>query len=376
MRRLLITGGAGFIGSNFVHYWMREHVDDRVVVLDALTYAGNLANLEEVRERAELRFVHGDIRDYDLVRQLLVEESIDTIVHFAAESHVDRSIHGPDEFIDTNVLGTHALLKAAKAVWLDGPDRPHRFHHVSTDEVYGSLGPSDSAFTEATPYAPNSPYSASKAASDHLVRAYHHTYGLQTTTSNCSNNYGPYHFPEKLIPLVIVNLLDGKPLPVYGDGKNIRDWLYVEDHCRGIDAVLQLGVPGESYNIGGCNERSNIEVVREICQRVDAAFLSDPALVARFPHALAAAGRQSAESIAFVTDRPGHDRRYAINADKVRSELGFSPQESFDTGLAKTLDWFLRNEGWWRKVQDGRYRTQPGSPRQTGLEASPLVDQA
>jgi len=256
----LITGGAGFIGANFVHYWLKNYPDSRVVVLDALTYAGNMDNLHAAQTNANFRFVHGDIRDYELVVELLRAEQIGTIVHFAAESHVDRSIHGPDEFIDTNVIGTHILLKAAKAVWLDNPDTVnrtpstvlhHRFHHISTDEVYGSLGPGDPPFAETTPYAPNSPYAASKAASDHLVRAYHHTYGLPTTISNCSNNYGPYQFPEKLIPLVIVNILHGKDLPIYGSGQNIRDWLYVEDHCRGIDLVLRKGIPGQVYNIGG-----------------------------------------------------------------------------------------------------------------------------
>ena len=252
MARLLVTGGAGFIGANFVHHWLRAHPGERLVVLDALTYAGNLANLEAVKGRSELRFEQGDIRDTALVERLLREERIDTIVHFAAESHVDRSIHGPDAFIETNVQGTHSMLKAARTVWLTEHSVPaHRFHHVSTDEVYGSLGPDDPAFTEETRYAPNSPYSASKAASDHLVRAYHHTYGLSSTISNCSNNYGPFHFPEKLIPLMIVNLLHGRALPIYGDGRNVRDWLHVSDHCRGIERVLERGKPGEVYNIGG-----------------------------------------------------------------------------------------------------------------------------
>jgi dTDP-glucose 4,6-dehydratase len=257
MPRLLVTGGAGFIGANFVHYRLARHPGERLVVLDALTYAGNPASLAAVKARPDLRFVHGDIRDTDLVERLLREEQIDTLVHFAAESHVDRSIQGPDAFIETNVLGTHSLLKAARKAWLEeghGRDRPHRFHHVSTDEVYGSLGPSDPAFHERTPYAPNSPYSASKAASDHLVRAYHHTYGLPVTISNCSNNYGPFQFPEKLIPLMIVNLLQGRPLPVYGDGLNVRDWLHVSDHCRSIDLILSSGRVGEVYNVGGGSE--------------------------------------------------------------------------------------------------------------------------
>ena len=270
---LLVTGGAGFIGANFVHYWMQRYPDHRLTVLDALTYAGNIENLASLREKSHFRFVQGDIRDFDTIEQALCDDAVDTIVHFAAESHVDRSIHGPDAFIDANVLGTHTLLKAAKAVWLDrGTGSRHRFHHVSTDEVYGSLGPEDPPFAETTPYAPNSPYAASKAASDHLVRAYHHTYGLNTTTSNCSNNYGPYHFPEKLIPLLIVNMLAGKPLPVYGDGLQVRDWLHVEDHCRGIDRVIHKGTAGETYNIGGNNERPNMEIVTLLCGLMDAAF--------------------------------------------------------------------------------------------------------
>ncbi len=355
--RLLVTGGAGFIGANFVHYWLREHPDARVVVLDALTYAGNRANLDPVRHHPGLRFVHGDIRDTALAAALLREEALDTLVHFAAESHVDRSIQGPDAFIDTNVNGTHSLLKAARQVWLEEGRTPaHRFHHVSTDEVYGSLGPTDPAFSETTPYAPNSPYAASKAASDHLVRAYHHTYGLAVTTSNCSNNYGPYHFPEKLIPLTLVNLLDGKPAPVYGNGRNIRDWLYVEDHCRGIARVLVQGRTGETYNIGGNNEWANIDIVRHLCELIDRSFAADPALRARFPHAAPAQGQPSAGLIRFVQDRPGHDRRYAIDATRIRRELGFAPQETFATGMAKTLAWYLAHEDWWRAVMDGRYR--------------------
>lgn len=341
-RNLLITGGAGFIGANFVHYWVRQYPNDRLVVLDALTYAGNLANLESVAEHTGYRFVHGNICDQSLVEQLLTDERIDTIVHFAAESHVDRSITGPDAFIETNINGTHSLLKAAKKVWLDGenPLASHRFHHVSTDEVYGSLEASDPAFTETTPYAPNSPYSASKAASDHLVRAYHHTYGLNVTTSNCSNNYGPYHFPEKLIPLVITNILQGKPLPIYGDGMNIRDWLYVEDHCRGIELVLNQGRRGETYNIGGNNEWANIDIVRLICQLMDE---------------LHPGARPYESLITYVKDRPGHDRRYAIDASKIMSELGYQPQESFETGIRKTIAWYLENEVWWRSVMDGSY---------------------
>jgi len=357
VNRLLVTGGAGFIGSNFVHHWLRQHPGDRVVVLDALTYAGNLANLASVRQRPELRFVQGDIGDTELIESLLREESIDTLVHFAAESHVDRSIHGPDAFIETNVLGTHSLLKAARKVWLDERQLAgHRFHHVSTDEVYGSLSATDPAFTETTAYAPNSPYSASKAASDHLVRAYHHTYGLQVTTSNCSNNYGPYHFPEKLIPLMIVNILEGRPLPIYGDGKNVRDWLHVTDHCRGIELILQKGRIGEVYNIGGGSEAENIYLVQRLCAIADEAFARDAALPSRFPRSPAALGKTSAKLITYVKDRPGHDRRYAINCSKIEHELGYRSRISIDAGLRDTFTWYLANEPWWRAVMDGSYR--------------------
>ncbi len=358
MRRLLVTGGAGFIGANFVHHWVAHHPGEPVLVLDSLTYAGNLASLDPVRSRPELTFVRGDIRTPGLAEGLLREHRITTIVHLAAESHVDRSIHGPDAFIETNVLGTHELLKAARQVWLEESGAPPeaRFHHVSTDEVYGSLGPDDAPFREETPYAPNSPYAASKAASDHLVRAYHHTYGLPVTTSNCSNNYGPFQFPEKLIPLMLVNALDGKPLPIYGDGLNVRDWLYVEDHCRAVEAVLLRGRVGETYNVGGRNERRNIEVVRLACRLIDEAFAGDPGLARRFPRAPAAAGEPTERLITFVPDRAGHDRRYAIDAAKIEHELGFCPRESFETGLRRTIGWFLGNEGWWRAVMDGRYR--------------------
>lgn len=342
-KRLLVTGGAGFIGVNFVHYWLSKHPGGRLVVLDALTYAGNRASLAAVEGRPEYRFVHGDIRDQDLVERLLSEESVNTLVHFAAESHVDRSILGPDAFVETNVIGTHTLLKAARNVWLssDKPLPGHRFHHVSTDEVYGSLGPGDPAFTETTPYAPNSPYSASKAASDHLVRAYHHTYGLDATISNCSNNYGPYQFPEKLIPLCILNLLDGKSLPIYGDGMNVRDWLHVEDHCRGIDLILAKGRAGETYNIGGEAERNNLQVVESLCGVMDDLRPHEA------PHA---------RRIEFVKDRPGHDRRYAIDTQKLRRELGSIPARSFESGLKSTLSWYLNNESWWRSIQSGAYR--------------------
>lgn len=360
MANLLVTGGAGFIGANFVHYWLARHPNDRVVVLDALTYAGNRHNLDVVVGDESLskqcQLVVGDINDTALVETLLRDHAVDTLVHFAAESHVDRSITGPDAFVTTNVLGTHSLLKAARTVWLAGSGTPHRFHHISTDEVFGSLTPTAPAFTESHQYQPNSPYSASKAASDHLVRAYHHTYGLQVTTSNCSNNYGPYHFPEKLIPLCITNLLQGKPLPIYGSGSNVRDWLYVEDHARGIECVLERGVVGETYNIGGNNEWNNLDVVGELCSVLDELFAADGSLKELFPAALAAQGRASREAITFVTDRPGHDLRYAIDASKARAELGYVPQESFSTGLLKTVRWYLDNAGWWRAVLDGSYR--------------------
>jgi dTDP-glucose 4,6-dehydratase len=356
MARLLITGGAGFIGSNFVHYWLAQQPGNRVVVLDALTYAGNMANLELAAHRPEFRFVHGNVCNTALVEQLLREEELDTIVHFAAESHVDRSIEGPDAFIETNIIGTHSMLKAARRVWLAEKTVPtHRFHHVSTDEVYGSLGPEDAPFTESTPYAPNSPYSASKAASDHLVRAYHHTYGLQTTISNCSNNYGPHQFPEKLIPVMIAQLLAGKSLPVYGDGRNIRDWLHVEDHCRGIESVLKHGKIGEVYNIGGRSECENIELVRLLCTIVDDYMTSMQELCARFPNSAVAQGEQSERLVRYVKDRPGHDRRYAIDSAKIERDCDFRPQIALDAGLRATVAWYLERAntlrtGWQRTI--------------------------
>jgi dTDP-glucose 4,6-dehydratase len=358
MKTLLVTGGAGFIGANFVHYWLEKYPEDKVVVLDALTYAGNMANLVSVESNPNYTFVHGNICDQALVESLLVEHSIDTLVHFAAESHVDRSITGPDAFIETNIMGTYSLLKAAKKVWLDGDTvlDGHRFHHVSTDEVYGTLSATDPAFTEDTAYAPNSPYSASKAASDHLVRAYHHTYGLNVTTSNCSNNYGPYHFPEKLIPLVITNILHNKDLPIYGDGQQIRDWLYVEDHAYGIDLVLQNGRIGENYNIGGNNEWANIDIVKAISVLVEQEFAKNVELAERFPKAKAAIESNTPSLITYVKDRPGHDRRYAIDATKTNNELGYQPKESFETGIAKTVAWYLNNEQWWQSVMDGSYQ--------------------
>jgi dTDP-glucose 4,6-dehydratase len=356
MARLLITGGAGFIGANFVHFWLAQHPSDRVLVLDALTYAGNLENLEPAQQQSNFRFVHGNICDTTLVEDLLRAEEIDTIVHFAAESHVDRSIEGPDAFIETNIIGTHSMLKAARRVWLEEHTVPmHRFHHVSTDEVYGSLGPQDAAFTESTAYAPNSPYSASKAASDHLVRAYHHTYGLQTTISNCSNNYGPYQFPEKLIPVMIARLLAGKSLPVYGDGRNVRDWIHVEDHCRGIDAVLAHGEIGEVYNIGGGSELENIELVRMLCRVVDSQLKAAPALCAQFPNSAVGLGGMSEQLIGYVQDRPGHDRRYAIDSGKIKRDCHFRPQISLEAGLRRTVAWYLERvetlrDGWERTI--------------------------
>ena len=358
MANLLVTGGAGFIGANFVQYWARQYPQDRLVVLDALTYAGNLASLQSLIGNEQYRFVKGDIVDRDATVALLKEEQIDTIVHFAAESHVDRSISGPAAFIDTNIVGTHNLLQAARNVWLDSDEAPanHRFHHVSTDEVYGSLGATDPGFNESTPYAPNSPYSASKAASDHLVRAYHHTFGLQVSTSNCSNNYGPYQFPEKLIPLMIVNALDGKPLPVYGDGSNIRDWLYVEDHVRGIDLVIKKGEVGETYNIGGNEEHANMDIVTILCACIDKVFADNHDLAERFPNAPAAAGNATSSLITMVKDRPGHDWRYAIDASRIEKELGFTPSYDFTSGLHNTVSWMLKNEAWWRAVLDESYR--------------------
>jgi dTDP-glucose 4,6-dehydratase len=348
MSRLLVTGGAGFIGANFVHYWLRHYPHDLMVVLDALTYAGNRASLAPVERKPNFRFIHGDIRDQTLVERLLKEEGIGIIVHFAAESHVDRSILGPDAFIETNVLGTHSLLKAAKKTWIDSSHVPfHRFHHVSSDEVYGTLAPDAPPFCETTPYAPNSPYAASKAASDHLVRAYYHTYGLQVTTSNCSNNYGPFQFPEKLIPLMLINALQGKPLPVYGDGHHVRDWLYVEDHCRGIEQVLRQGRVGETYNIGGRCEKTNLEVVQTLCSLLDE---MRPRLDPRSSDLVS-----YVSLLTFIKDRPGHDRRYAIDAGKAMTELGYRPQESFKSGLRKTLAWYLENESWWRSLLDARY---------------------
>ena len=341
---ILVTGGAGFIGSNFVLDWLKQS-DEPVVNLDALTYAGNVHNLDALQRDARHSFVHGDITDRPLLDTLLATHAPRAVLHFAAESHVDRSIHGPAAFIKTNIEGTFTLLEAVRAHWgrlANQEKAKFRFHHVSTDEVYGSLKPSAPAFTETHPYEPNSPYSASKAASDHLVRAWHHTYGLPVVTTNCSNNYGPLHFPEKLIPLMIVNALAGKPLPVYGDGQQIRDWLYVGDHCSGIRAVLEGGTLGETYNIGGWNEQANIDIVKTVC-----ALLDEMRPDAAGPHA---------RLITYVADRPGHDRRYAIDARKIEKELGWRPAETFTTGIRKTVRWYLDNPQWVASVQSGNYR--------------------
>jgi dTDP-glucose 4,6-dehydratase len=341
---ILVTGGAGFIGSNFVLDWLAAS-EEPVVNLDKLTYAGNLANLAAVQGDRRHVFVRGDIADRPLLKRLLAEHDVRAIVHFAAESHVDRSIHAPDDFVQTNLVGTFCLLEEARARWtgLGGAQRDaFRFLHVSTDEVFGSLGPSDPPFSESTPYAPNSPYSASKAGSDHLVRAYHHTYGLPVLTTNCSNNYGPLQFPEKLIPLVILNALEGKPLPIYGDGMNVRDWLYVGDHCAALREVLARGDAGETYNIGGSAERTNLEVVRTLCALLDR-------LAPR------TAGSH-ADLITYVKDRPGHDRRYAMDTTRVRAALGWSPRETFETGLERTVRWYLEHLDWVRGIRSGEYQ--------------------
>ncbi|NBV01253.1 MAG: dTDP-glucose 4,6-dehydratase [Burkholderiaceae bacterium] len=342
---VLVTGGAGFIGSNFVIDWLAQS-DEPIINLDLLTYAGNLVNLSALENDSRHIFVRGDIGDQELIVKILGQYKPRAIINFAAESHVDRSIHGPEDFINTNVLGTFHLLESVRGFWggLSQQDKNNfRFLHVSTDEVYGSLKKEDPAFSEENRYAPNSPYSASKAASDHLVRAYHHTYGLPVLTTNCSNNYGPYQFPEKLIPLMIVNALSGKPLPVYGDGQQIRDWLYVKDHCSAIRCVLDKGTLGEVYNIGGWNEKANIEIVRNICDLLDTLKPLENKKSYR-------------DQISFVTDRPGHDRRYAIDATKIERELGWRPSETFETGIKKTIDWYLNNWQWVEGVLNGEYR--------------------
>ncbi|MBD2773130.1 dTDP-glucose 4,6-dehydratase [Iningainema tapete] len=343
-RRLLVTGGAGFIGANFVHHWCGVFPEDRVVVLDALTYAGNRKNLACLEGQENFRFVQGNICDRSLVDELLAVEGIDTVAHFAAESHVDRSILGPGAFVQTNVVGTFTLLEAFRQRWLvcDKSDG-FRFLHVSTDEVYGSLGLDDPPFRETTPYAPNSPYSASKAGSDHLVRAYFHTYGLPTIITNCSNNYGPFQFPEKLIPLMCINCLMGKPLPVYGDGRNVRDWLFVGDHCRALDVVINSGQPGETYNIGGNNEVENIQLVQMLCELMDELAPNSAVHPAK-------------SLISFVKDRPGHDRRYAIDATKIKTQLGWTPTVAIAQGLRLTVEWYLTHIDWWQPLLSPDYQ--------------------
>ena len=338
---ILITGGAGFIGSNLIHYWLQEHSEDVVVNFDALTYAGNLANLEQIENHPQYRFFHGDLRNTDQIDEVFSLFNIEAVIHLAAESHVDRSIYAPSDFIDSNVRGTFNLLEALRKKW-DGQLSERRFLHVSTDEVYGSLGESG-YFRENTPFAPNSPYSASKASSDHLVRAWHHTYGMDTVVTHCSNNYGPYQFPEKLIPLIISNCIEQRPLPIYGDGRQVRDWLYVEDHCEALDRTFQKGIPGESYNIGGMNEWENLSLVEYICREMNRELgLSEEKSCLRL--------------IQHVRDRPGHDRRYAIDAQKIRESLDWKPRYTIEEGLRKTLRWYLENQDWVRQITSGSYR--------------------
>jgi len=342
---IIVTGAAGFIGSNFVLNWF-EHQDEKVIALDKLTYAGNLENLKSVEKNKNYEFVHGDIGDSKLILELLQKYKPRAIINFAAESHVDRSIHGPDEFMLTNIMGTYRMLNAARLFYdelNDKDQKKFRFLHVSTDEVYGTLSATDPAFKEINKYEPNSPYSASKASSDHLVRAWHHTFGLPVLTTNCSNNYGLYHFPEKLIPLCILKALQGENLPIYGDGQQVRDWLYVVDHCKGIETVLEKGVVGESYNIGGWNEKTNLEVVHTLCDLLDELKPRED-------------GKSYREQITFVKDRPGHDRRYAIDATKIANELGWKPEETFETGIRKTVQWYLDNQDWVANVQSGEYK--------------------
>lgn len=357
MNNLLITGGAGFIGANFVHYCKTNFKAVNIVVLDALTYSGNRESIKCFDTTPGYVFIHGDICNSQLIHTIMHEHDIDTVIHFAAESHVDRSIQAPDTFIQSNIIGTYTLLKNARQYWqVESAHRDgHRFHHVSTDEVFGSLGFGDPAFHEQTPYNPSSPYAASKAASDHLVRAWHRTYQLNVTISNCSNNYGPYQYPEKLIPLTILNALHGKAIPIYGEGVNIRDWLYVADHCRGLDLVLNKGVPGQTYNIGGLSELNNLQLVTLICSSIDEIFSLEPEFSSRFPDCPAANGKQCDTLISFIKDRPGHDLRYAMDIHKARNELGFEPGESLHTGIKKTTRWYLENENWWRNVINDSY---------------------
>ncbi len=358
MQSVLITGGAGFIGQNLVHAWRAARPADRLIVVDAMTYAANIRSLEPLIADRSIQFVKGDIGDAALMQRLFDEHKFTRVAHLAAESHVDRSISDPEAFLQTNVLGTFTLaeggagLPGATAAMLDSA----RFLHVSTDEVYGSLGPADPAFTESSPYRPNSPYAASKASSDHLVRAFVATYGMPALITNCSNNYGAYQHPEKLIPLMIIHALEGKPLPVYGDGSNVRDWLHVSDHCDALMNVIERGRTGETYNVGGGNERNNRDVVGLICDTIDAAFAAEPALASRFPSCPAASGRSCRTLISYVTDRPGHDHRYAIDATKLATELGSRCSVGFESGLAQTVQWYLDHEAWWRDVTSGAYK--------------------
>ncbi len=355
-RCVLVTGAAGFIGANFCHYWAKHHPADRLIGYDLLTYAGNPASVESLTRSGQLALIQGDIVDFDAVSAAFNQTQPDWIVNFAAESHVDRSIKDPRAFGRTNVLGTQVLMDAARELWGATPEPNKRFHHVSTDEVFGTLGPNDAPFSESTAYAPNSPYAASKAAADHFVRAYGRTYNFPYTLSNCSNNYGPYQFPEKLIPLCLLNILEGRRLPIYGDGQQVRDWLHVHDHCRAIDVILQTSPLGESFNVGGGTELANLTVIEQLCHIVDQAFLENPGLKQRFVRSPMANSVASRELIEFVRDRPGHDRRYAVNGDKLTQALGFSAQQNFAEGLTQTVHWYLGHEPWWRGVLDGSYR--------------------
>lgn len=350
MRNLLITGGCGFIGSNFVNYWAARYPTDKIVILDALTYAGNKANIATVLTQKNVEFIHGNICDSNLLNDIFPKFNIDTVVHFAAESHVDRSITEPDAFIKTNIIGTHNLLMASKQYWFDNNVNKHHFHHISTDEVYGSLTSSELPFKETNQYQPNSPYAASKASSDHLVRSYFETFGLNATISNCSNNYGEFHYPEKLIPLTITNILNNKAIPIYGDGKQIRDWLWVEDHCRGIESILNKGTYGEVYNIGGNNEWTNIDIVNLICKNMNFQFSKNQALIDKYPNAISVHNNQAEQLITYVKDRLGHDKRYAIDASKIERSLNFKPSINFEDGLDKTILWYLEHQTWWAKI--------------------------